>query len=84
IYHEHFQYYTVFSAMLALAEGGLTLVDVEMLSTHGGSIRLWARPEGAARRPSERVTEALCVEKAAGLHDVDGYVQLRGRTEAIR
>ncbi|WP_370500328.1 methyltransferase domain-containing protein [Mycolicibacterium sp. jd] len=84
IYHEHFQYYTVFSAMLALAEGGLSLVDVEMLSTHGGSIRLWARPEGAARRPSERVTEALCVEKAAGLHDVDGYVQLRGRTEAIR
>lgn len=70
--------------MLALAEGGLSLVDVEMLSTHGGSIRLWARPEEAAGRPSERVTEALCVEKAAGLHEVDGYLQLRHRTEAIR
>jgi len=84
IYHEHFQYYTVFSAMLALAEGGLTLVDVEMLSTHGGSIRLWARPSGAAGPPSERVTEALCVEKAAGLHEVAGYLRLRQHTEAIR
>lgn len=84
IYHEHFQYYTVLSAMRALAAGGLSLVDVEMLSTHGGSLRLWARPDGVAAQPSERVTEALCVERAAGLHSVDGYLQLRDRTEAIR
>ncbi|MFF5108345.1 methyltransferase domain-containing protein [Streptosporangium sp. NPDC000509] len=44
IYHEHFQYYTVASAQRALAAGGLALVDVESLPTHGGSIRLWARP----------------------------------------
>jgi len=44
IYHEHFQYYTVASAQRALATGGLALVDVESLPTHGGSIRLWARP----------------------------------------
>ncbi|CAM5282729.1 Class I SAM-dependent methyltransferase OS=Streptomyces tendae OX=1932 GN=GUR47_06510 PE=4 SV=1 [Streptomyces tendae] len=37
IYHEHFQYYTVASAIRALASGGLTLVDVELLPTHGGS-----------------------------------------------
>ncbi|MGE2731538.1 methyltransferase domain-containing protein [Mycolicibacterium vaccae] len=84
IYHEHFQYYTVLSAMRALADGGLSLVDVEMLSTHGGSIRLWARPASVGSRPSERVTEALSVEQAAGLHDIEGYVDLRQRTEAIR
>src|SRR6185436_12438901 len=50
IYHEHFQYYTVASAQRALAAGGLTLVDVELLPTHGGSIRLWARPAGEAGR----------------------------------
>lgn len=48
IYHEHFQYYTVASAIRALASGGLTLVDVELLPTHGGSIRLWARPAEVA------------------------------------
>ena len=83
ICHEHFQYYTVLSAMRALAAGGLSLVDVEMLSTHGGSLRLWARPEAVGVQPSDRVTEALCVERAAGLHDVDGYRRLRHRTEVI-
>jgi C-methyltransferase C-terminal domain len=62
----------------------LSVVDVEMLSTHGGSIRLWARPEGVAGQPTDRVTEALSVERAAGLHDVDGYLRLRHRTETIR
>ena len=84
IYHEHFQYFTVLSAIRALAAGGLSLVDVEMLTTHGGSLRLWARPEGVAGPPSDRVTEALCVERAAGLHAVEGCLRLRRRTEVIR
>ena len=49
IYHEHFQYYTVLTAQRALASGGLALVDVELLDTHGGSVRLWARPGGGGR-----------------------------------
>ena len=84
IYHEHFQYYTVLSAMRALAVGGLTVVHVETLPTHGGSIRLWARPNEAAGPPSRRLTEVLQEEQEAGLHDVDGYLELRPRTEAIR
>ena len=55
IYHEHFQYYTVLSAMRALATAGLAVVDVELIPTHGGSIRVWARPEESAGPPSERV-----------------------------
>ena len=84
IYHEHFQYYTVLSAMRALATAGLNVVDVELVTTHGGSIRLWARPEENAGPPSERVKEVLRVEEEAGLHQADGYLQLRPRTEAVR
>jgi hypothetical protein len=84
IYHEHFQYYTVLSAMRALATAGLTVVDVELASTHGGSIRVWARPEEYAGPPSRRVADVLAIEEAAGLHRVDGYLQLRPRTEAVR
>ena len=84
IYHEHFQYYTVLSAMRALATAGLVVVDVELIPTHGGSIRVWARPEESAGPPSERVDEVLRIEEEAGLHQVDGYLQLRPRTEAVR
>ena len=84
IYHEHFQYYTLLSATRALATAGLAVVDVELIPTHGGSIRVWARPEQNAGPPSERVAEVLRIEQEAGLHHVDGYLQLRPRTEAVR
>ncbi|MBB5075463.1 methyltransferase domain-containing protein [Nonomuraea sp. NPDC050547] len=81
IYHEHFQYYTVASAQRALASGGLTLVDVELLPTHGGSIRLWAKPSG---EPSERVADVLAREKAAGLHEISGYANFAARVAKVR
>jgi C-methyltransferase./Hypothetical methyltransferase. len=86
IYHEHFQYYTVASARRALASGGLTLVDVERLPTHGGSIRLWARPAEAARgaAPSDRMAALLDEEKAAGLHEPSGYAGFAARVARVR
>ncbi|MFB9909157.1 methyltransferase domain-containing protein [Allokutzneria oryzae] len=75
IYHEHFQYYTVASAQRALAAGGLELVDVELVPTHGGSIRLWARPFGSGSAVTPAVAEVLAAESAAGLHEVDGYAR---------
>ncbi|MFE6921661.1 methyltransferase domain-containing protein [Nocardia sp. NPDC057663] len=83
VYHEHFQYYTVHSAQRALAVGGLTVVDVELLDTHGGSIRLWARPDAVAE-PAARVSEVLELEQAAGLHVPEGYATLGPRAESVR
>jgi hypothetical protein len=73
IYHEHFQYYTVLTAQRALASGGLALVDVELLDTHGGSIRLWARPVEVAGEPTQAVRDVLAAEEAAGLHTAEGH-----------
>ncbi|MGH3864465.1 methyltransferase domain-containing protein [Actinokineospora sp.] len=84
IYHEHFQYYTVASAQRALACGGLTVVDVELLPTHGGSIRLWARPDEVAGEPSTRVQDVLSREKAAGLHELSGYAEFAQRVARVR
>ncbi|MFI6024742.1 class I SAM-dependent methyltransferase [Amycolatopsis magusensis] len=84
IYHEHFQYYTVQSARRALAGGGLSVVDVELLPTHGGSVRLWARPDAVAGEPSRRMLEVLDAEKAAGLHELSGYTEFAERVKKVR
>ncbi|MGC2655059.1 MAG: class I SAM-dependent methyltransferase [Mycobacterium sp.] len=84
VYHERHQYYTLLSAVRSLATAGLAVVDVELLRTHGGSLRIWARPARIADPPTDRVAKVLRIEKAAGLHRVDGYLQLRPRTEALR
>ncbi|WP_040478843.1 class I SAM-dependent methyltransferase [Longispora albida] len=71
IYHEHYQYYTLNTARKALASGGLHLVDVEELDTHGGSLRVHARL--TPHTPSERVEAVLAQEAKAGLHDAEGH-----------
>ena len=80
IYHEHYQYLTLLTAARALATGGLTVVDVEELSTHGGSLRVHARPAEAAGEPSSNVKAVLAAEEAAGLHSVAGHA---GFAEAV-
>jgi len=73
IYHEHFQYYTLLTAQRALATGGLRLIDVDQLPSHGGSLRVYARPAEVDEPPTQRVRDLLAVEEAAGLHTVAGH-----------
>ena len=84
VYHEHFQYWTVLAARHGLAAGGLRLVDVELLPTHGGSIRLWAVPGESDATENPRVAEAEAVEWAAGLDRPEGYLGLAQRAARIR
>ena len=49
IYHEHFSYLSLLTASRALATADLRVVDVDELDTHGGSLRVYARPEESAR-----------------------------------
>ncbi|MDT4991889.1 MAG: hypothetical protein QOH97_1781 [Actinoplanes sp.] len=73
IYHEHYQYLSLLTAIRALASGGLTAVDVDELITHGGSLRVHARPAGAAGEPGPNVKAVLAAEEAAGLHTLAGH-----------
>jgi hypothetical protein len=73
IYHEHFSYLSLLTSSRALESAGLRVVDVDELSTHGGSLRVHARPAEAAGEPSARVKAVLELEEAAGLHTVQGH-----------
>jgi C-methyltransferase C-terminal domain/Putative zinc binding domain/Methyltransferase domain len=77
IYHEHFSYLSLLTSSRALETAGLRVVDVEELSTHGGSLRVHARAAEAASEAvgeaSERVKAVLDAEAVAGLHTVAGH-----------
>ena len=77
IYHEHYQYLSLLTATRALATSSLAVVDVEELPTHGGSLRVYARPAAAAGEPSASVKAVLDEEAKAGLHTLDGPPGLR-------
>jgi SAM-dependent methyltransferase len=73
IYHEHFSYLSLLTSSSVLATAGLRVVDVDELDTHGGSLRVYARPEESGGEPTERVKAVLAAEEAAGLHTVQGH-----------
>ena len=73
IYHEHYSYLSLLTASRALATAGLRVVDVEELDTHGGSLRVYARPEEYPGEPTPRVKALLDEEGLAGLHTLAGH-----------
>ena len=84
IYHEHFMYYTARSARSVLARHGLRLLDVELLPTHGGSLRLWAVHDDDQRPTSASVARVLADEAALGLDHLEGYAGFAERVAAIK
>ena len=84
IYHEHFSYLSLLTTQRVLAKAGLTVVDVEELSTHGGSLRTWSTPVESADAPTDNVAKVLADEAAAGLHDLHGHEGFGAAVTAIR
>jgi 2-polyprenyl-3-methyl-5-hydroxy-6-metoxy-1,4-benzoquinol methylase len=84
IYHEHYSYLSLLTASRALLTAGLKVVDVDELGTHGGSLRVYARPEEMAEEHSVQVKKVLDDEEAAGLDTVAGHAGFAGEVMKIK
>ncbi len=74
IYHEHFSYFSMLTAARILEAHGLKVFDVEELSTHGGSLRVYAcRAEAQTHDIAVSVSRLIAEEEKAGLASVEGY-----------
>ena len=74
IYHEHFSYFSFITAEKIFAAHGITLFDVEELTTHGGSIRIYGRHAADQTKPvSDRVTALRAREEADGVTQMAYY-----------
>ena len=74
IYHEHFSYFSLLTTARIMEAHGLKLFDVEELSTHGGSLRVYAcRAEDNSHEVSPAVQGLIEDERRAGLDSVVGY-----------
>ena len=74
IYHEHFSYFSLLSAIKIMEAHGLKVFDVEELQSHGGSLRVYAcRAESNFHLVQSNVSKVLADETRARLDSVDGY-----------
>ena len=81
-YHEHYSYLSLTAVRRIFAANGLAVFDVQPLSTHGGSLRVFAQRASTGRQPVlPAVPRLLEEESAAGLLGPDFYTRF-GREPA--
>ena len=85
IYHEHYSYFSLTTLNRLFADHGLEVFDVDELTSHGGSLRVYVK-----RRQDDRhevgpaVAEVLDRERSGGYDRLDGYADFRHRVEEVK
>jgi SAM-dependent methyltransferase len=84
IYHEHYSYFSLGTLQRILSAHGLTIFDVEELSTHGGSMRVYAAHADGHVAADGSVADLLAREDAAGLSTPEPYASFAARVQETK
>ena len=85
IYHEHYSYLSLTAVKQIFENNGLTVFDIEELSTHGGSLRVYAqRKDLGTYDISNNVKKLLDREKAAGMKSKMFYSGFQTKANKVK
>lgn len=84
IYHEHYFYYTLHVVKQLVEKHGMRLFDVEELTTHGGSLRIYACLVNATYKDTGKVDQVLVQEKSAGMGELKFYLNFQNKIDHVR
>ena len=84
VYHEHYSYLSLQSVRAIFAKAGLRVFDVEQISTHGGSLRIFGCHHADTRANSAAVAQVLAEELSSGLQDLQTYQQFQRAADIVK
>ena len=84
IYHEHFSYLSLITVSQIFSKHGLRIYDVEQLTTHGGSLRVFGCHEESKHLQTASVDRVLQEEMEAGLTNIFTYSQFQSRANKVK
>ena len=84
IYHEHFSYFSFVTVDRLAKHHGLKVFDVEHLTTHGGSLRVYLCRSGAPYAPSPSVDTLLAHERESGFEDIRTYARFSAKVHQAK
>jgi hypothetical protein len=84
VYHEHFSNLSLYSVQSIFRRWGLRIWDVEALSTHGGSLRVFGCHEEDSRGDSIRVQAVVQEESQSGLREIETYSEFQDRADRVK
>lgn len=82
IYHEHFSYFSLLSLEPVFTRAGLRIFNVERLSTHGGSLRIWARQSDEETGASVQALREE--ERSFGLDHLETYARFSSDVHDVK
>lgn len=84
VYHEHFSYFSFHTIQQIIAAHDLRVWDVEQLSTHGGSLRLWIAHKDSQRSETPAVAALLDLEEKAGIRGSAFYQGFQQQADEVK
>ncbi len=84
VYHEHYSYLSLQTVQKIFEKAGLRVCDVEELSTHGGSLRVYGCHADDDRKISSNVARVLDAEVEGGLQDLQTYLDFQPKAEKVK
>jgi SAM-dependent methyltransferase len=84
VYHEHFSYLSLHTVKRIFETAGLRLWDVEQLSTHGGSLRVFGCHAADTRQTTPRVQALHGKELRRGLQCMDIYKSFQAQANRVK
>lgn len=85
IYHEHYSYLSLTAVDRIFEKNGLLVFDVEKISTHGGSLRVFAcRKDSGNYKRSKRVSDLLSLEACAGIATANYYEDFQNKASKVK
>lgn len=84
VYHEHFSYLSLQTVSAIFARAGLRVWDVEELSTHGGSLRVYGCHADDARPATQAILSLIEEEARRGLRDLATYREFQARADLVK
>ena len=84
VYHEHFSYLSLYTVSQIFEKAGLKVFDVEKLSTHGGSIRVFGCHIEHECSINTAVEDLLSEEKESGLQSLDLYLKFQEKADKVK
>jgi SAM-dependent methyltransferase len=84
IYHEHLCYFSLSALDCCFRRNGLAIVEVERISIHGGSLRLFVQSAADARSSASAVEALLAEEQAWGARTADPYLAFAARVDRLK
>lgn len=85
VYHEHYSYLSLTAVDRIFAANGLAVFDVETLTTHGGSLRVYAQRADTGSQPRiETVLAMLAKEADRDVETASFYAGFQTRVDRLK